>query len=57
MDLCIAGRIRKWYPAYVSSAQEQIEKKRCEMDKLRRPAHPAVVLELVMLEELSAEAD
>ena len=44
------GSIRKWSPEDTSNAQAQIKKKRLEMDELGRPAHPAVVLDLVMLE-------
>ena len=50
LDLCILAIIRKWSPEDISSAQEQIKKKCREMDELGRPAHPAVVIDLVMLE-------
>jgi hypothetical protein len=50
MDLCIFGSIRKWSPEDIGSVQAQIKKKRLEMDKPGRPAHPVVVLDLVMLE-------
>ena len=56
MDLCILGSIRKWSPGDISSAQEQFKKELREMDEPGRPAHTAVVLDLVML-ELRAGAD
>jgi hypothetical protein len=50
MDLCVLGSIRKWSSEDIGSVQAQLKKKRIEMDKPGRPAHPAVILDLVMSE-------